>query len=50
MYEEGYINILKLVSKTPTWNARTETYSINFGGKGKLPSTKNMILTPDSDK
>lgn len=50
LYEEGHINILKLVSKIPSWNARTETYSINFGGKGKLPSIKNMILTPDSDQ
>jgi hypothetical protein len=49
LFDEGHVNISKLVSKTPTWNAATNTYSLSFGGKGKLPSTKNVVLTPEND-
>lgn len=44
LYEEGYKEITMLATKQPTWNAAKNIYTMNFGGKGKLPSVKNMIL------
>lgn len=50
LYNEGFSrNIQKLVTKEPKWNEATKCYQLSFGGKGKVPSTKNMILTPENE-
>jgi hypothetical protein len=36
--------IRKLFSKEPIYNERRKTYTLNFHGKVKMPSIKNMII------
>jgi hypothetical protein len=49
LFNEGYTQyIKKLVTKDPTWNEASQCFSLNFGGKGKMPSIKNMILLPEN--
>jgi hypothetical protein len=50
LFEEGYTSdITKHTSKEPKWNEAKKCYSLNFGGKGKIPSTKNMILVAENE-
>lgn len=46
--KEGRIR--QLVSKQPKWNPETSGYSMNFHGRAKYSSVKNMILLEEGRK
>lgn len=50
-FENGNnVDIIKLVTKEPTWRADLDCYVMNFRGKSKMSSRKNMILVTENSK
>ncbi len=41
--------IVKLINKQPEWNEEHGQYYMNFKGKCKMPSVKNMVLINEDD-
>jgi hypothetical protein len=45
LYYEGMKeDIVRVVTQEPTWREDLQVYVMNFKGKSKMSSTKNMVL------
>ncbi|KAL7521160.1 hypothetical protein ACHAWX_005855 [Stephanocyclus meneghinianus] len=42
-------NLIRLISKPPSWNKYVKAYAFNFNGTVIMPSVKNFQLTEESD-
>merc|ERR1712194_918925 len=43
-HSEHGVQFLRYISKSPVWDARRQTFTINFYGKVRQPSSKNFQL------
>merc|ERR1712194_331178 len=47
-HSEHGVQFLRYISKSPVWDARRQTFTINFFGKVRQPSSKNFqLMEPD---
>eukprot|EP01065_Artemidia_motanka_P028233 TRINITY_DN334_c1_g1_i1.p1 TRINITY_DN334_c1_g1~~TRINITY_DN334_c1_g1_i1.p1 ORF type:complete len:393 (+),score=46.88 TRINITY_DN334_c1_g1_i1:118-1296(+) len=47
---DGHPDVVVLVNKKPTWNAALNQHQIDFGGRARLPSVKNMQLVDQEEQ